>query len=465
MSNYDVVVIGAGPGGYVCAIRASQNGLKTAIIDKEWLGGVCLNVGCIPSKALLKNADLAHTLRERAKEFGISFENLELDYSAAVKRSRKVSTRLTKGVAFLMKKNNIDIYMGAATLTGKNQVTVINDEGEKQALEAKNIVIATGAYSFTPPAWEQDGERILSYRDAILQEHLPESAVIIGAGAIGAEFSTIWNAYGTKVSLVEMLPHVLPLEDESVSIELEKAFKKKGIQIFTEYKVESIEKTANGVSVKISGEGEESTIKAEQALVAIGFRPNSSGIGLEDTGVELDSRGFIKIDERQASNIPGIWAIGDVTGKLLLAHVASAQGIVCADTIANKDAQPINYKMVPRVTYCQPQVASFGMTEEEAIEAGHEIKTGMFPFQANGKALGLAEGSGFAKLITDAKYGELLGGHMVGPEVSELLPELTLAQRMEMTAEEIAQNIHAHPTLSEVLMEAAEDVIGHAVHK
>jgi len=464
MENYDVVVIGAGPGGYVCAIRASQNGLKTAIIDKQWLGGVCLNVGCVPSKALLKNAELAHTLRKRTKEFGVSFDNLNLDYAAAVKRSRKVSKRLTRGISFLMKKNNIDVYMGAAHITGKNQVTVHLEDGNDEILDTKNIVIATGAYSFTPSVWKQDGKRILSYQDAILQEHLPKSVVIVGAGAIGVEFSTIWNAYGTKVSLVEMLPNMLPLEDEEVSIELAKAFKKKGVDVFTSHKVETIETNDKGVSVKISSNGEEKIIEAEQVLVSIGFRPNSSGIGLEDVGVSLNKNKFISIDDRQSTNVPGIWAIGDVTGKLLLAHVASTQGILCADAIANKETHPINYKMVPRATFCHPQVASFGMTETEAKEAGHEIKIGKFLFQANGKALGLAEGSGFAKIITDAKYGELLGAHLIGPEVSELLPELTLAQRMEMTAEEIAHNIHTHPTLSEVLMEAAEAVNDSAIH-
>ena len=464
MKNYDVVVIGAGPGGYVCAIRASQNGQKTAIIDKHWLGGVCLNVGCIPSKALLKNAELAYTLRNRAKEFGISFDNLELDFASAVKRSQKVSQRLTQGVSFLMKKNKIDVYMGTAHITERNQVSVHLDDETDEVIETKHIVIATGASSSAPPAWKQDGKFILSYQDAILQEHLPESVVIVGAGAIGAEFSTIWNAYGTKVSIVEMLPQLLPLEDEEVSKELTKAFNKKGIETFTNHKVETIDVKENGVSVKVSSSGEEKTLDAEQVLVAIGFRPNSSGLGLEEIGVTLGENKFIKVDERQATNVPGIWAIGDVTGKLLLAHVASTQGILCADAISKKETHPINYQMVPRATFCQPQVASFGMTEAEAREAGYEIVIGKFPFQANGKALGLAEGSGFVKLITDKKFGELLGAHMIGPEVSELLPELTLAQRMEMTTTEIAHNIHTHPTLSEVLMESAEVVNGSAIH-
>ena len=464
MKKYDVVVIGAGPGGYVAAIRASQNGFKTAIVDKQWLGGVCLNVGCIPSKALLKNADLAYTLRNRAKEFGISFDNLELDYGKAVKRSRGVSQRLTKGVGFLMKKNNIDVFMGQATLQAKDKIAVKLEDGNEEVLEAGNIVIATGAYSFSPPAWELDGEKVLSYTEAILQEKLPESAVIIGAGAIGAEFSTIWNSYGTEVSLVEMLPNILPLEDAEVSKELEKSFKKSGINVLTGHKVESVDKTKNGVKVTVSSGDEQTVIEAEQALVAIGFRPNTETLGLDDVGVELDEKGNVIVDDTMATNIPGIWAVGDVTGKLLLAHVASTQAILCADAIAGKETHPINYKMVPSATYCHPQVASFGMTEDEAKEAGYEVKIGKFAFRPNGKALGLGEVEGFAKIIVDAKYGEILGAALIGPEVSELLPELTLAQKMEMTAEEIAHNIHAHPTLSEVLMEAAEAIIGSPIH-
>lgn len=464
MKSYDVVVIGAGPGGYVAAIRASQNGLKTAIVDKQWLGGVCLNVGCIPSKSLLKNADLAFTLRNRAKEFGISFDKLELDYGEAVKRSRGVSQRLTKGVGFLMKKNNIDVFMGKAILNAKDQISVSMEDGTEEQLQASHTIIATGAYSFTPPAWGLDGEKVLSYTEAILQEKLPASAVIIGAGAIGAEFSTIWNSYGTEVHLVEMLPNVLPLEDPEVSKELEKAFNKAGINVLTGHKVESVEKSDAGVKVTVSsGEGQ-TVIEAEQALVAIGFRPNTSGLGLEEIGVELDQKGNVIVDESMATNVPGIWAVGDVTGKLLLAHVASTQAVLCADAIAGKETHPINYKMVPSATYCHPQVASFGMTEEEAKDAGFDVKVGKFPFRPNGKALGLAEVEGFAKIIVDAKYGEILGASLIGPEVSELLPELTLAQKMELTAEEIAHNIHAHPTLSEVLMEASEAIIGSPIH-
>jgi len=463
MSDYDVIVIGAGPGGYVCAIRASQNGLKTAIVDKQWLGGVCLNVGCIPSKALLKNAELAHTLRERAGEFGISFDNLTLDYSAAVKRSRSVSQRLTKGVGFLMKKNNIDVLMGTAEITGNGQVKVVEEGGAAKTVTADHIVVATGSSTMVPSAWQVDGEHIVTYLEAILQEKLPKSAIIIGAGAIGAEFATIWSAYGAQITLVEMLPNILPLADEEVSKELAKAFKKRGIEVLSGHKVESLETAGDGVRVKVSGEDGEKTLEAEQALVAIGFKPNSNQLGLEALGVTKDQKGFISVDDRMATNVPGIWAIGDVTGKLLLAHVASKQGIVCADAMAGKETAPIHYDMVPSATFCQPQVANFGMTETQAAAKGYEVKVGRFPFQANGKALGLGESSGFIKIITDAKYGEILGAHLIGPEVSELLPELTLAQQMELTCEELAGNIHTHPTLSEVIMEAAEGVAGQSI--
>ena len=462
--QYDVVVIGAGPGGYVSAIRASQLGLKTAIVDKQWLGGVCLNVGCVPSKALLKNADLAETLRERSKEFGISFDNLQLDFGAAVKRSRKVSQRLTKGVAFLMRKNNIDVVMGSARLTDKNTVEVVEEKGEKKQLNAKNIVIATGSHTFVIPGVKIDGEKVVTYTEAILQEKRPESVVIIGAGAIGVEFATIWSSYGTDVTIVEMLPTILPLEDKEASAELAKAYKKRGIKMLTSTKVESVEATDAGVKVTVSGEGGQQVLEAEQAMVAIGFRPNTSGIGLEEVGVKLDKRGFVEIDDRMATNVPGIWAIGDVTGKLLLAHVASAQGAICAENIAGVETIKLDYKMMPRAVYSHPQVASFGMSEEEAKEAGYEVKVGRFNFIANGKALGLGEGEGFVKIIADAKYGEILGAAMAGPDVSELLPELTLAQRMELTSEDIARTVHAHPTLAEVIMEAAHAVEGQAIH-
>lgn len=462
--QFDVVVIGAGPGGYVCAIRAAQLGKKVAIVDKQWLGGVCLNVGCIPSKALLKNAELAHTLHHRAKDFGISFENLKMDYKVAFDRSRQVSNRLTKGVASLMKKNNIEVFMGTALLTGKNSVQVTMADNQVHQLKAKDIVIATGAHSAVIPGVNIDGKKVVTYTEAILQDFNPESVVVIGAGAIGIEFSTVWSSYGAKVTIVEMLPRILPLEDEEASAELAKAFKKRGIEMLTSTKVLSVETTEKGVVVKVSNEQGEKVIEAQQALVAIGFKPNTASIGLETAGVKVSQRGFVEIDERMATNVPGIWAIGDVTGQLLLAHVASAQGIVCAEQIAGVETVKLDYRMMPRAVYSSPQVASFGYTEAQAKEAGFEVKVGRFPFLANGKALGLGENSGFVKIITEAKYGEILGASLVGPDVSELLPELTLAQRMELTPAEIGRNVHAHPTLSEVVMEAAEGAEGHAIH-
>ncbi|NUM44232.1 MAG: dihydrolipoyl dehydrogenase [Anaerolineales bacterium] len=464
MSNYDVMVIGAGPAGYVCAIRAAQLGQKVAIVDKQWLGGVCLNVGCIPSKSLLKNAEVAHTLRERGKEFGFTLENLTLDYSVAVKRSRQVSDRLTKGVGFLMKKNQIDVHMGTARLITRDTVQVTDKDGKTTDYQAKNIVIATGASVAVPPVWHIDGEKVVTYWEAILQTKLPKSVIVIGSGAIGVEFSTVWSSYGTKVTIVEMLDRMVPNEDEEVSKELQKAFEKNKITCLPSHKVEALETTETGVRVKVSGPKVNEVLEAEQVLVATGFKPNSKGLGLEEVGVKLTDRGMIEIDERMATNIPGIWAIGDVTGKLMLAHVGSAQGILCAENMVGKETHTLDYVMMPRATYCFPQIASFGYTEAQAKEKGYEIKVGRFPFQANGKALGLGDYAGWVKLITDAKYGEILGAHLIGPEVTELLPELTLAQMMELTPAEIARNVHAHPSLSEALMEAAHSAEGHAIH-
>jgi len=464
MSNYDVIVIGAGPGGYVAAIRASQLGLKTAIIDKEWLGGVCLNIGCIPSKSLLKNAEVAHTLRKRGREFGFKFENLELDYGVAVKRSRQVSDRLTRGVGFLMKKNNIDVHMGTAKLSAKDTVSVTDAEGSATELKGKNIIIATGASPFVLPGVEVDGEKVLTYREAILQTELPKSVVIVGSGAIGVEFATVWSSYGVDVTIVEMLPRIVPNEDEEISAELAKAFSKSKIKMLTETRVEGIKTTKAGVQIKASGKDGEVELEAEQVLLAISFQPNVHGIGLEEVGVKLTDRKAIEIDEHMATNVPGIWAIGDVTAKLMLAHVGSAQGIICAENIAGAETTTLDYEMMPRATYCQPQIASFGITEAQAKERGFDVEVGRFPFQANGKALGLGDYAGWVKIIMDKKYGEILGASMIGPEVTELLPELTLAQMMELTPAEIGRNVHAHPTLSEALMEAAHAAEGHAIH-
>jgi len=464
MEYFDVVIVGAGPGGYVTAIRAAQLGLSVAIIDKEWLGGVCLNIGCIPSKALLKNADVAHTLRERGKDFGFTLENLQLDFASAVKRSRQVSDRLTRGVGFLMKKYNIPVVMGTAKFTSPTTVQVIAMDNSTRELTGKNIVIATGAHPAVIPGITIDGIKILTYREAILQERLPKSVIIIGAGAIGLEFATVWNSYGCQVTLVEMLPAVAPLEDAEVSAELAKALTKRGIKILVDTRVKSVAPVTDGVKVTVENSEGESILKAEQVLLATGFKPNTSGLGLEDIGVELTERKFIKIDDAYSTNIPGIRAVGDVTGKLMLAHVASKQGILCAEAIAGKTIEEVNYVMVPRATFSEPQIASFGYTEAQARELGKPIKIGKFPFQANGKALGFGDYAGFAKVIVDEERQQLLGAHLVGPEVSELLPELTLAQKNGLGIDAIASNIHAHPTLSEVLMEAAENAEGKAIH-
>ena len=459
--NFDVVVIGAGPAGYVAAIRAAQLKQKVAIVDRQWMGGVCLNVGCIPSKSLLKNAEVAHTLRHRAKDFGFSFDNLKLDYSVAFKRSRSNSDRLVKGIGFLMKKNNIAVFMGAAQFKARDMLAVTDKDGKVTELKAKNIIVATGASAAMLPGVTVDGKKIVTYAEAIMQDSLPKSVVIVGAGAIGVEFGTIWNAYGVDVTIIELLPRVLPREDEEVSKELTKELTKAGIKIKTGVKFESIAVSGDKVKVKLP----EETLEVDQVLVATSFTPNSKGLGLEAVGVKLTERGnFIEIDEKMQTNIPGIWAIGDVTGKLMLAHVGSAMGIIAAEHIGGHETITLNYDMMPRATYCHPQVASFGLTEAQAKEKGYTIKVGRFPFQANGKALGMGDYAGFVKIITDEKYGEILGAHLIGPEVTELLPELTLAQMLELTPHEIARNVHAHPTLSETLMEAAHGASGTPIH-
>jgi dihydrolipoamide dehydrogenase len=464
---YDLVVLGAGPGGYVAAIRAAQLGLSVAVVEKQYWGGVCLNIGCIPTKALLKNAEIAHTLQHRGKEFGFSFENLQLDYGAAYKRSRQVSSRLVKGVGFLMKKNKIDAYDGWGTIKDAQTLEVALNDGGNETLAFRNLIIATGAHPRTIPGVDLDkeGSRVISYIPAILSEDIPEQVVIVGAGPIGLEFGYVWASYGADVTIVEMLDRPAPLEDPEIGAELAKAYKKLGIRLLTSTRVEAIEEGTDSVTVRVSSADGGQTLAARKVLVAIGFAPNTQGFGLENAGVRLDERGFIAINNRMQTNVPHIYAIGDVTGKLMLAHVGSAMGIVAAEAIAGgHEPVEMDYRMMPRCIYCQPQVASFGLTEEQALEAGYEVKVGKFPFQANGKALGLGEGSGFVKVITDAKYGEILGAHMVGPDVTELLPEYTLAHQAELTAEEIAHNVHAHPTLSEVLMEVAHGLVDDYIH-
>jgi len=463
MKKFDIIVIGAGPAGYVSAIRAAQLGKQVAVVEKEYLGGVCLNVGCVPSKSLLKNADLAYTLSNKAKDFGISFDNLKLDYSAAVKRSRQVSNRLTKGVEFLLKKNKITLYTGNAEFTTPDTLKVLGTDGEEQ-ISAPNIIIATGARPFIIPGIEVDGKQVVTYKEAILQETLPKSAVIVGAGAIGMEFATIWNSYGVPVTVVEMMDRIMPNEDPEVSVTLEKAINKHGIKTLTKTRVTKVEKLKTKLNVTVEGPEGEEKISADQVLLAASFVPNTDSLGLEITGVKLDKHGFVEVDDRMATNIPGIWAIGDVTGKLMLAHAGMAMGMVCAEVIAGESPEKLNFQNMPKATYCHPQVASFGLTEEAAKAAGYDVAVGKFNFQANGKALGLNDYAGWVKIVTDKKYGEILGAHMIGPEVTELLPELTLAQANELTSAEIGHNIHAHPTLSEVLHEAAKAVTGEAIH-
>ncbi len=465
-NTYDVIVIGGGPGGYVAAIRAAQLGQKVACVEREALGGVCLNWGCIPTKSLLRNAELASILTTDAREFGFSFDNLKLDYAVAHKRSRQVSERLVKGIGFLFKKNGVTHIQGTATLIGPKQVRV---EPSGQILEAKAIIIATGARPRSLPGMTVDGQRIITSREALALTSVPKRLVVVGAGAIGMEFAYVFRSYGAEVTVIEMLPHVLPLEDDETAAEAAKAYKKQGIKMLVNTRTEGVEVTADGVTVRVKdgASGAEQTLAADVVLVAIGVAPNSGGLGLEAAGVATDKRGFIPVDEFMRTNVPGIYAVGDVTGRLLLAHVASAQGIVAAETIAGHETRPIrdaDYAFMPRCTYCKPQVASLGYTEAQAREKGYEIKIGKFPFVANGKALGLNEKEGFVKIIADARYGEILGAHLVGPEVTELLPELALARTWELTTEEIARTVHAHPTISEALMEASHAVMGTAIH-
>jgi dihydrolipoamide dehydrogenase len=467
MTTYDVTVIGGGPGGYVAAIRAAQLGLKTAIVEKEHLGGVCLNWGCIPSKALLRNAEIANLLT-RGKDFGFSFENLKLDYAVAHKRSRDVSVARVKGVQFLMKKNKIDVYQGVGKLQDATHVEIaavdnlplVAGAAFTGVIESKHIVIATGARARSLPGVEVDGEAIITYRHALELTQAPKSIVIIGAGPIGLEFGYVFRSYGAEVTLIEMLPNAAPLEDEEVSKELERHLRKMGLKLLTNTKVESIAKAGDGVEVKAGGQ----TFKADKALIAIGFAPNSEDLGLEAAGVKTE-RGAIGVDSHYRTNVPNIYAIGDVTAKLMLAHVGSAQGIVAVETIAGVETVELDIEGMPRCYYCHPQIASLGITEKQAKDRGLEYKVGRFNFQPNGKAQGLGEAYGFVKVIAAAKYGEILGVHMIGPEVTELLPEWVLARNYELTPHEVGRSVHAHPTLSEVLMEAAEAVEGHSVHQ
>ena len=457
--EYDVVVLGAGPGGYVAAIRASQLGLATAIVEKKYWGGVCLNVGCIPSKALLRNAELAHILNHQAGAFGISGD-FTLDYAAAYKRSRRVANGLTKGVQFLMRKNKIETFEGWATIQDANNMQVALNSGETEDLRFKNLIIATGASTRLLPGTKLS-ERVVTYEEQIMEDNLPKSVIIAGAGAVGVEFAYIMRNYDVDVTIVEYLDRILPLEDPEVSAELAKEFKKLGVKILTGARVDAIDDNGESVAVTVTNaDGVRETLTAERVLQAIGFRPRVEGYGLENLGLELNESGGIEIDDSMRASLPNIYAVGDVTAKLMLAHVAEAMGVVAAENIAGASTITLDFDMMPRATYCQPQVASFGYTAEQAKARGFEVNVAKFPFQANGKARGMGEAAGFVKLISDAKYGEILGAHMIGHDVTELLPELTLARAAELTPAEIARNVHAHPTLSEALKEAAHGLEG-----
>jgi dihydrolipoamide dehydrogenase len=458
-SDYDVVVIGAGPGGYVAAIRAGQLGLKTAIVERDALGGVCLNWGCIPSKALLKNAEILSYIH-RSEEFGLRFDNFHADYSVAIDRSRKVVDRNVRGVTYLMRKNKVDHIVGTGRLRGNGAVEVA-PEGQK--LNAKNIIIATGARPRSIPSLPVDQDKVITSRESIVLQDLPGSMVIVGGGAIGVEFAYLYKMYGVEVTVVELLPRLVPNEDEEISHQLERSFSRHGINVMTGAGVAGLEDGTNGLTIKVDKDGVEHAISCDRVLVAIGVQPNSDDLGLEELSIAMQS-GYIQIDDNMSTNVPGIYAIGDVTGKLALAHVASAQGVTAVERIAGVETQPLDYTLMPRATYCQPQVASFGLTEAQARDQGYDVRIGKFNVQANGKALAMGETEGLVKLVVDSRYGELLGGHMIGPDVTELLGELSLTRLLEGTTLELGWAVHAHPTISEMLKEAALDAQGRALH-
>ncbi len=461
--TYDLLIVGGGPGGYVAAIRAAQLGMQVALVEKEHLGGVCVNWGCIPTKALLRNAQVVNLLGE-GKTFGFTVDGFQADYGAAVKRSRRVSSRLNKGVETLLRNNGVQVVNGSARLASAGQVDVTLDDGGEARLQPRHVIVASGARARAIPGVEVDGERVMTARHALELQELPRSVVVIGAGPIGLEFAHVWQSYGAQVTIVEMLPHLAPLEDDEISAEVERTFKRRRVRFLTATRVEGVEAGADGVRVRVRPEGgEEQMIEADRALIAIGVRPNSEDMGLEEAGVELE-RGWVKVDESMRTSATGVYAIGDVTGKLPLAHVASAQGILAVETIAGLSPRPLDYQAMPRCIYCQPQVASLGLTEAQAREQGYAVQVGKYPFLPNGKALALGENDGMVKLIADGASGRLLGAHMVGPEVTELLPELVLARSAELPVEAIVHAVHAHPTLSEALAEAAHGVFGKAIH-
>ena len=459
--QFDVVIIGSGPGGYVAAIRASQLGLKTAVIERDKIGGVCLNWGCIPTKALLKSAEVYHHFH-RAEEFGILAKDVSFDFPKIIKRSRDVALRNSKGVEYLFKKNKVDLIFGSGKIVGKGKIEVSKDGKPIEMISAKHIIVATGARARSFPNIKIDGKQIISSTEAMLLQQPPKSMIIIGAGAIGVEFGYFYNAFGTKVTIVEMMSNILPIEDREISKLLESNLKKSGIEILTESKVESVT-TGKEAKVVLTAKNARKELTADVVLVAIGVQGNVENLGLENAGVKIEN-GWIVVDDYGKTNVDGIYAIGDVAGPPWLAHVASKEGIICVEKIVGKNPQPIDWDNVPGCTYCQPQVASIGMTEEKALAAGHKLKIGRFPFTASGKARAIGETDGLVKLIFDEKYGELLGAHILGSDATELIAELGLAKTLEATPKGIINTIHAHPTLSEAIMEAAENAEGHAIH-
>jgi dihydrolipoamide dehydrogenase len=464
VSDFDVVVLGAGPGGYVAAIRASQLGLKTAVVELKYWGGVCLNVGCIPSKALLRNAELAHILAHEKDKFGITGD-ASMDFKPTHARSREVSEGVVKGVHFLMKKNKIEEINGWGTFTGPKAISVKQEDGSTREITAENVIIATGATVRLVPG-VQLSRNVVTYEEQILDSELPRSIVIGGSGAIGVEFAYVMKNFGVDVTVVEFLDRMVPTEDPEVSKELLKHYKKLGVNVLLSTAVKRVEDTGSGVRVTVApaAGGDEQAIEADKMLAAFGFAPRLEGYGLEANGVATTDRGAIAIDDYGRTNVDGVYAIGDVTGKLMLAHTAEAQGIVVAETIGGAETMPVEYDFIPRATYCQPQIASFGYSEEQAKEKGYDVKVAKFPFSANAKAKGLGDAVGFVKVVADAKYNEIIGAHMIGPDVTELLPVLTLAQKWDLTADEVARNVFAHPTLSEAVKEAVEGIAGHMIN-
>ena len=460
--NYDVLVLGSGPGGYVAAIRASQLGLKTAVIEKAEIGGICLNWGCIPTKALLKSASVFESL-VHAESYGLKAKSIELDFNEVVSRSRGVADKMSKGVQFLMKKNKIDVINGFGKIVSSNKIAVTDNENKVTEYEAKNIILATGARSRQLPNLPQDGKKIIGYREALTLPELPKSMVIVGSGAIGSEFAYFYHTMGTKVTLVEYMPNIVPVEDEEVSKTLARSFKKSKMKVMVNSSVEKVDTSGDGCVVTVKTKKGEETINADVVLSAVGIVSNIEGIGLEDVGVATDN-GKVLVDEFGQTNIPGVWAIGDIVPGAALAHVASHEGIVAVEKMAGLTPKPIDKGNIPGCTYTTPEVASVGMTEKAAKEAGYDIKVGKFPFSASGKASAAGMNEGFVKLIFDAKYGELLGGHMIGYNVTEMVADLVSIRKLETTGHEIITTVYPHPTMSEAIMEAAADAYDECIH-